>query len=152
MTPGQLRAEVIADRASWVRQMVDRLRSLPLESLEAFTSDPHTPAAAESYLHRALKAVMDLGRHILSKAFGVAPAEYKEIAERLGEVGILSEEEGRLLREMAGYRNRMVHFHDEVSRDELHEICSERLGNIEFVLAAILRWVAAHPEQVDGEA
>ena len=39
-------------------------------------------------------------------------------------VGVLDEENGALLRELAGYRNRLVHFYHEVSDLELYEICS----------------------------
>lgn len=52
--------------------------------------------------------------------------------------------------EMAGYRNRMVHFYDEVTPRELHEICTDRLPDVEVVLAEILSWVNEHPERVEG--
>lgn len=103
MTAGRLRPEVVAERTAWIRDMLAGIRSLPLDSLEAFEEDPRNVAAAESYLRRALEAQLDLGRHVLSKAFGRATAEYKQIAEELVEVGVLSEDTGVLLREMAGF-------------------------------------------------
>jgi uncharacterized protein YutE (UPF0331/DUF86 family) len=48
-----------------------------------------------------------MGRHILAKGFGKAVVEYKEIPIKLREEGILNETETDLLREMAGYRNRI---------------------------------------------
>jgi hypothetical protein len=49
---------------------------MPVSStdLAAFTADPRMVAAADSYLRRTLEAVLDPGRHILSKGFGRAPA------------------------------------------------------------------------------
>ncbi len=72
--------------------MLERLRSLPGESLARFQEDPRTVAAAESYLRRGLEALLDLGRHILAGGFGQPVVEYKEIAIRLREKGVL---EGR---------------------------------------------------------
>lgn len=76
MNPGPLDPAVIADRASWIRNMVAGMRDLPLSDLEAFTHDRHTVAAAESYVRRAVEALVDLGRHVLAKGFGVAVSEH----------------------------------------------------------------------------
>ncbi|GAB4260435.1 MAG: DUF86 domain-containing protein [Deferrisomatales bacterium] len=149
MSPSQLRAAVVAERAAWVRQMTASLRSLPLGSLETFLADPRNPAAAESYLRRALEALLDLSRHLLAKGFAAAPVEYKEVARELERAGVLPTELARTLRTLAGYRNRMVHFYHEIDQRELHEICSTRLGDLDEVLGALLAWCRAHPEKMD---
>ena len=151
MTRAKARAKIITDRARWIRTMVSGIKTLPLGSIEEFTADRRNAAAAESFLRRAIEAVMDLGRHILSKGFGVAVVEYREIAVRLGETGVLDGEHARIVREMAGYRNRMVHFYNEIGVEELYQICTGRLGEIERVLDAILAWANAHPELVERE-
>jgi len=149
MTPLKIRARIIAERTSWIRRMLEDLRALPCTSYQAFMSDPRTSAAAESYLRRALEALLDMGRHILAKGFGKAVVEYKEIPIKLREEGILNETETDLLREMAGYRNRMVHFYDEISSEELYQICAEQVGDIDKILTLILTWIESHPEMID---
>jgi len=129
--------------------MIAAIRCLPLGSLSDFTADPRTPAAAESYLRRCLEALLDLGRHMLAKGFGRAAPEYKMIAQGLGEVGVLTPSEARLLREMAGYRNRLVHFYDEVSAEELYEICVNGVADIEHLASVLERWIREHPERID---
>ena len=94
---------------------------------------------------------MDLGRHVLAKEYGQAVVEYREIASCLVQKRVLEEKEGNLLRQMAGYRNRLVHFYDEVSENELFEICQNRLGDIEMLIEAILEWIRAHPDKIDGQ-
>lgn len=149
MTYSQLRAQVVSERIAWINQMLVRLRGLPLDTYAAFTADPRNVAAAESYLRRALEALLDLGRHVLAKGFGQAVVEYKEIASVLAEVGVLNREDGVLLAQLAGYRNRLVHFYQEVTDEELYRICSTQSGDIETLLAAILAWIKAHPEMID---
>ena len=151
MTPGSLDERVVAERSEWVREMLERLRALPLDSLAVFTSDPRNVDAAESCLRRTLEALLDLGRHVLAKAFGDAPAEYREVARRLGERGVLDAGEAELFGAMARYRNRLVHFYDRVSERELYDLCTEKTGDVERVLAAVHRWIRERPELTKRE-
>lgn len=149
MNTGKIRTVIVTERVAWVRKMLAGIRNLPVSGFEQFMSDPRTPAAAESYLRRALEALLDLGRHILAKGFALAPAEYKEVADDLSRVRVLSEEDGALLKKMAGYRNRMVHFYHEVSHEELYAICTLHLSEIERVCEAILKWLRENDEKMD---
>jgi uncharacterized protein YutE (UPF0331/DUF86 family) len=149
MTADRIRAAIVAERVAWIRKMIDRIRNLPLSGIQQFKSDPRTPAAAESHLRRALEALLDLGRHILAKGFALAPAEYKEVANELCKAGVLSEQDGDALKKMAGFRNRMVHFYHEVSENEIYEICTRDLADVETVLDGLLKWIREHPEKVD---
>jgi uncharacterized protein YutE (UPF0331/DUF86 family) len=149
MTPAKVSKRILADRADRIHRMLDEIRSLPLESLSSFSSDKRNIWAAESCLRRSLEALLDLGRHILSKGFARGVTEYKQIAEELGNQGVLSRENTDLLRILAGYRNRMVHFYDEVTTEELYSICSDELNDILAVLDAYLSWIKANPDNID---
>jgi uncharacterized protein YutE (UPF0331/DUF86 family) len=145
----QIRAVIVAERVAWIRKMVNGIRLLPVASYDEFMSDPRNVAAAESYLRRALEAVLDLGRHVLAKGFALAATEYKEIGRFLVEAKVLTEAEGQLLRRLAGYRNRLVHFYHDISTEELYQIATEQLQDVERVMEAILSWLMAHPDKVD---
>jgi uncharacterized protein YutE (UPF0331/DUF86 family) len=149
MTPSGLREKVVAERLAWIAQMLADLRALDVPDVDAFTADRRTVAACESCLRRALEALLDLGRHLLSKGLGVAVAEYRDIPARLAEHGILTPAQAELMGQMARYRNRLVHFYHEVSARELHDIATHHLDDVEEVGAALTRWIGAHPELVD---
>jgi uncharacterized protein YutE (UPF0331/DUF86 family) len=149
MTSSHLRATTVLERIAWISQMLADVRSLPLADFSAFQADPRNVAAAESYLRRGLEALLDLGRHLLAKGFGLAVTEYKEIAVALVQVGVLDQDTGHLLRDLAGYRNRLVHFYDAVSDHELYDICATQLGDVEKVLAAMVKWIREHPQMID---
>jgi uncharacterized protein YutE (UPF0331/DUF86 family) len=148
MSPGRISQVVVTDKVALVRRMLDGIHTLPLSDLAAFTADPRMVAAGDSYLRRALEALLDLARHLLAKGFGRAPAEYAEVARQLGEVGVVDTALAERLGIMARYRNRMVHFYDEITDQELFAILSREMVDIEHVVAAILEWLAAHPERV----
>jgi len=94
---------------------------------------------------------MDIGRHVLAKGFSKVVSEYKDIPVKLRESGVLKEADATIMRELAGYRNRMVHFYDEISTEELYDISTKQLGDIDQVLNAILQWVQTHPEFIEKD-
>ena len=146
MTPGKILKRVVAERTAWIRDMIRSIRALPLETEEAFLSDQRNVASAESYVRRALEALHDLGRHILAKGYGEPATEYKAVAVGLESRSVLSHDQASLLRKMAGYRNRMVHFYNEVTPTELYQICSTHLDEVEQVLQALLTWLEQHQD------
>ena len=148
MTPGEIDYKVVAQRALWVHEMIVALHELPLEEKAAFLADRHKVAAAESYLRRSLEALFDLGRHILAKRFAYPATEYKEIAKGLLEKKVLEVREAELMREMAGYRNRMVHFYHEITPEELHEICLYHLNEIKLVTDKLVQWTKEHGNSI----
>jgi uncharacterized protein YutE (UPF0331/DUF86 family) len=149
MTPTLIRKSVVTERVAWVRQMMAQAKALPLESLDSFLQDPRNAGAAESYLRRGIEALLDLGRHILAKGFAIAVSEYKEIGTQLVEQNVLVPDDGALMRLIAGYRNRMVHFYSEVTTKELYLIVTQHLGDIEKLCGALVQWMRDHPDMID---
>lgn len=149
MSPGTIAYRIVADRLSWIESMISDIQVLPLQDFEEFAKDKRNIGSAESYLRRALEALLDLGRHILAKGFAQGVTEYREIPQKLLENGLLGENEAKLMKKMAGYRNRLVHFYHEVSAKELFDICRDNLDEIELVTSALKKWIKANPEKVD---
>ena len=149
MTPTGIKEKVVAERAAWIEEMLRGIRALPLESYEQFIGDPRNVAAADSYVRRALEALMDLGRHILAKGLGRVATEYRDVSRQLLVGGVIDEETRQRMSDMAGYRNRLVHFYDEVTPRELYAISTDRMSEITGVTNALMAWVRAHPEMVD---
>ncbi|HJS17418.1 MAG TPA: DUF86 domain-containing protein [Anaerolineales bacterium] len=129
--------------------MLSEIRSLPLEDKAVFMEDSRNVWTAESCLRRALEALFDMGRHISAKGFGEAVTEYKEIALALKRHDVVSVGELSLMQKLAGYRNRLVHFYHDVSADELYEICSTHLGDVELIANSFRSWLLNHPNLLD---
>lgn len=130
MVISNLNTRLIEDRLGFINKAVAKLRKLSLLNEEDFL-DSDAPAVAESYLRRSLEAMFDIGRHITAKTADKAVVEYKEIASRLCDLGILSKEHAARLRLMAGYRNRLVHFYHEITERELYSIIQNNLADME---------------------
>ncbi|MDP3697186.1 MAG: DUF86 domain-containing protein [Candidatus Taylorbacteria bacterium] len=120
-------------------------------SQEEFVSDKEKFAVAEHYLRRALEAIFDIGGHIISRftySPGKRPRSIKEIALELGKRGIIDQKfaEDKLV-EMAGYRNRLVHFYEEITPKELYQIITQNLNDLE-IFARSATEVVNKPENV----
>lgn len=149
MVAGKISKRVITDRLGWVDKMLIEIRNLPLDSKTTFMQDSRNIWTAESCLRRALEALFDMGRHISAKGFGEPVTEYKEIAFALNRRNVISTDEFSLMQKLAGYRNRLVHFYHDVSEDELFEICSSHLGDVENIANAIRTWLSKNPNLID---
>jgi len=149
MVPGKISKRLISDRLAWVDRMVKEIRALPLDSKSTFMQDTRNIWAAESCLRRALEALFDMGRHIAAKGFGEAVTEYKEIAVTLNRLNVISASDLDLMKKLAGYRNRLVHFYHDVSADELFEICASHLGDVEQITNVLRSWLASTPNIMD---
>ncbi|MBF7081975.1 DUF86 domain-containing protein [Desulfallas sp. Bu1-1] len=137
---------LVSQRLELIGDWLKNLKKLSKLSYEEFTSNNLNSAAAESYLRRSLEAIFDIGRHILAKTGNLDMAgEYKSIAKGLASNNFVSDTLGEKLVQMAGYRNRMVHFYSMVTEKELYDILQDNLGDIEQftmeIKQSVLKWL-----------
>jgi uncharacterized protein YutE (UPF0331/DUF86 family) len=125
----------VESKLAVIRESLSELVQLGKISRTEFLSDKKNFAVAEHYLRRALEAIFDIAGHMISRypmSPGNRPATYKELALAMVEKRIVDEEFGKdNLTRMAGYRNRMVHFYDEITGNEMYTILQEKLRDIE---------------------
>ena len=124
MTPGRVDLKVVANRVRAVRRMVVQLQALAVPSLEEFSAEFRNPAAAESLLRRAIEALLvDVARQLLARGHGIGTLEYRGIARVAAEKGLVADPDLReRFLQIAGFRNRLTHFYEELTPEELHAI------------------------------
>lgn len=139
-----LNRETLISRLSYIGDSVKSLERFKGKSFKEFHANPDNFRIAFYDLHRALEAVIDIGSHVLSRIPGARATSYKEIATLLGKNKIvpLSFAEKELL-QMAGYRNRMVHFYSEITEKEIYRIIHENLKDFEKFCSYINKLITA---------
>jgi uncharacterized protein YutE (UPF0331/DUF86 family) len=143
VTQGRINLKVVDDLSQTIHACLGDLRRLPAGSFDEFTTDFQTPPAAESLLRRAIQALFDILRHLLAKGFGQGALEYRELARLAVEKGLVRDPRlGAILKELGGFRNRLTHFYQEVTSEELYGIVKDELGDVEQI-AEELRQAAA---------
>jgi uncharacterized protein YutE (UPF0331/DUF86 family) len=149
VTPGRISEKVVTAKLTALREMLEGIATLPLASEQAFLADPRMVAAGESFLRRALEAILDLGRHVLAKGFGDVVPEYAHLGSALAARGVLGEEVAARVRQMGGYRNRLVHGYEAVTGAELYRILTGDLADLSIVADALRAWLVEHGDRLD---
>ena len=132
-----LQRESIEPRLDEIEKELVLLHEFAKMPLESFKSDV---VIDRTHLHLrfALEGIFHIGSHILSRTPGGRFTEYKEIARKLGEIGIVDKIFAeQILVKMAGYRNRLTHFYAEVTPEELYRILNTHLSDIATFVEAI---------------
>ncbi len=132
---------LILARIDEVRRALKRLKKLAALSKENFLADDDHFAVAEHHLRRALEALLDAGRHIIAKEGLAKPADYTEIITLLGKHGIIPQEFAQKIRGISGYRNRLVHLYAEVTREEIYELITLRLNDLNDFIKYLLEFL-----------
>lgn len=126
---------MVASRLAIIDDALKEIRSLGRTDKERFLRDKTVVAAVESYLRRSLEALFDVARHLLvHEGWQDYSLHYKSLAKGLSAKGIIPAELEKSLVQMAGYRNRLVHFYHEVTAEELYGIIQSDLADIENVV------------------
>lgn len=147
MVISNLNTSRILELLRFMESCIQELRPFSQMTKGEFLSDKKNPPFVESYLRRSLEALFDIGRHILAKTYGVREIEYKVIARELGEKAVITKELSSLIHEMAGYRNRMVHFYREVAPEELYDIVVNKLKDLDRFIREIVAFLKAYEER-----
>ncbi len=149
MTKARISKIKIETKLAIIREALTELKHLSKIPKNDFLSDKKNFAVAEHYLRRALEAIFDIAGHIVSRypmTPGKRPSTYKDLAISLAEKNIVDDDFGNnILTKMAGYRNRMVHFYDEITGEEMFGILQEKLDDIDRFASAVVS-VLKQPE------
>ena len=132
MTAGRVNLKIVADRLGLVRRYHTDLEAMKAMGAEVFASDRRNPAAAESFLRRAIEALFDAARHLLAKGHGLGGLEYRDVARLARERKLVVDEAlaSRLV-QISGFRNRLTHYYDEVTPEEIFHVLESDLGDLE---------------------
>jgi uncharacterized protein YutE (UPF0331/DUF86 family) len=139
---------MLTGRIGVIRTALSRLQDISNIPQPDFLKDYKYPAAAETFLRHCLEAIFDIGRHILARTGKVRLThEYKDIAQGLGKSGIISKPLMDKLIEMAGYRNRIVHFYHEITDEEIYQILQHDLDDINRFLEEVGKFIKCSQDE-----
>lgn len=132
-----LQRESIEPRLDGIQKELKLLREFASVSFDEFNTDVMFDRA-QLHLRFALEGMFHISSHILSRIPGGRFTEYKEVARKLGDVGIVSQDFAqKKLVPIAGYRNRLTHLYHELSPKELYNILCNDLTDIDTFVQAI---------------
>jgi len=128
---------------SQMREAVGHLKRLKECEKAVFTSDPDKIGSTKYNFIIAIEAAIDMCNHIISRNGYRAPEDYADAFAVLGENRAFEKSFVDDLKEMAKFRNRLVHIYWEIDENQIHDILQNRLEDFKVFLdqlAKFLNW------------
>ena len=120
--------ELLAKRLSVIETCVRELRELARP--EAIATDVREARFVEHTLQLALQAALDAASHIVSDERLGEPSTNRELFDRLERAGWIEAPLADSLRNMAGFRNILVHGYDAVDLEIVRDVVEHRLDDL----------------------
>lgn len=132
-------AALVAKRLAFIESRIAELRRLsrPAE----IERDLRELRFAEHTLQIAIQAALDVASHVVSDGRLGEPQTNRELFDLLAAHGWIPADLAARLRDMAGFRNVLVHGYAEVDPAIVRDVVEHHLGDLE----AFVSTVRAHP-------
>jgi uncharacterized protein YutE (UPF0331/DUF86 family) len=106
------------------------LKGMQSTPLDVFLKDKILIGSAKYYLQVSIECCLDVANHVIAAEHFRAPQDYADSFNVLEENGIVEAQEGMKLRQMAKFRNRLVHLYGDIDDAYVHEFILNRLDDI----------------------
>lgn len=134
---------MVADRRK-LEDRIDRIRRLKRDleefgriSREAFRTNRERQYASLHALQSAIEGCLDIASHVVSADRLGAPTDHAHLFSLLEENRVISSQVAETMRQMARFRNRIVHLYWDVDLDLVYDYLTGRLADFDSYLAAI---------------
>ena len=132
--------EKIVNKFQQLDEFLKILAKISKTPKETFLKDKILIGSAKYYLQVSIECCLDVANHIIASEKLRAPRDYSDSFLVIQEEGFISSELGDKLRQMAKFRNRLVHLYGEIDNTYVYEYIKGGLKDIkEFKLIIIKR-------------
>jgi len=114
------------------------LEKLAKTPVERFVKDKVLIGSMRYYLQVSVETCLDVANHVIASERYRAPKDYSDSFVVLEEEGIIPADLSARLRQMAKFRNRLVHLYGEIDDRKVHAIVLTDLGDIEHFRKMII--------------
>ena len=129
--------ERVVRLVSELRKALDRLHKLSKLSSDDFKGDPDKVGSAKYHFIVAIESCIDLCNHIIAQNGYRVPEDYGDTFVVMAEVGAVEPSFAQELKDMAKFRNRLVHIYWQVDDGIVYDILQSKLVDIKSFLNAI---------------
>src|SRR6266542_1105426 len=127
----------LEDRIDRIRRFKRDLEEFGLIPREAFRANRERQYAVLHAMQSAIEGCIEIASHIVSADRLGAPTDYAHLFSLLEENGVLPSAVAEAMRQMARFRNRIVHLYWDLDLDLVYGYLTGRLGDLDSYLAAI---------------
>lgn len=130
--------EKICLKFSQLDEYLSLLKEISRTPVENFLKDKILIGSAKYYLQVSIECCLDVANHIIASEHFRAPSDYADSFKILEEKHLVSQELGKKLREMAKFRNRLVHLYGEIDDTYVYDFMTNDIVDIEVFQKKII--------------
>ncbi|CCC57949.1 type VII toxin-antitoxin system HepT family RNase toxin [Caloramator australicus] len=128
-----------------LKKYLELLKDISKKEKDEYLKDEILRGAAERYLQLAIETCINIGaRIVLLEQFKrdfKSPETYSEIFEILSKIGFLDESFAKNLKNMAKFRNKLVHMYWEIDDEFVFYILQTNLSDIQKFLHFAMNYI-----------
>ena len=122
--------EKISRKFIQLEEFLGLLKEIGKRPIDAFIVDKILIGSAKYYLQVSIECCLDVANHIIASEKFRAPKDYADTFAVLSEAGTISKELSQHLKQMAKFRNRLVHLYTEIDNEAVYAFIKEDLEDI----------------------
>lgn len=130
--------EKIVQKFLQLDEYLGLLRNISRTPIKDFLNDKIIIGSAKYYLQVSIECCLDVTNHIIASEHFRAPKDYADSFKVIEERGLIPSGLAQKLRQMAKFRNRLVHLYGEVDNAYVYEFIKEDLKDIEELRSHII--------------
>ena len=141
-----MRREDVQSKLDIIPENLEKLEILRAMGYEKFRSDFRNIDSALHRLQTSIQALVDTGGYIIASLGLRTPGSSGEVIDILMEHGLLKAGQRDRYISMIQFRNRIVHFYNDIDLKVLFQILQEELIDIRELYGALILIIEEHPE------
>jgi len=141
-----MRKEDVQSKLDIIPENLEKLEILRAMGYENFTSDFRNIDSALHRFQTSIQALVDIGGYIIASLGLRTPGTSGEVIDILVEHGLLNAEQCDRYISMIQFRNRILHFYNNIDLKVLYQILQEELLDIRELYRTLILVIEEHPE------
>lgn len=131
--------EKLRHKIQVIREEKRKLEKLKALTFEEFKENDLYEPAATRMLQVMAESVLDICSHIIAREGWGTPKTYVEITKIVADNGLISREREEDFKNMAKFRNRVVHLYDQINSREIFGIIQEKTSDFDYIISRVAK-------------
>ena len=128
--PKMVSTEKISRKFIQLEEYLELLNAIGKTPEKEFLDDKILIGSAKYYLQVSIECCLDVANHVIASEKFRAPKDYADTFAVLGEAGLIERGLSQKLKQMAKFRNRLVHLYAEIENKSVYAFIKEELKDI----------------------
>jgi uncharacterized protein YutE (UPF0331/DUF86 family) len=141
-----MKKEDVQNKLDIIPENLEKLEIFRAMGYEEFTSDFRNIDSALHRFQTSIQALVDIGGYIIASLGLRAPGTSGEVIDILVEHGLLNAAQRDRYISMIQFRNRIVHFYNDIDLKILYQILQEEVVDIRELYRTLILIIEDHPE------